>query len=62
MPVSGIKASEIVETGHTRLATVAPATLSHKREALGIVHQARKVDQVRCSHDGGASLLEPVGH
>jgi len=35
-----------------------PAMLAHHREALGIVHQARKVDQVRCSHDGGASSRE----
>src|SRR4051794_39868716 len=32
-----------------------PAVLAHEGEALGVVHQARKVDQVRCSH-GGSSL------
>ncbi len=38
-----------------------PAMLAHQREALGIVHQAGKVDQVGCSHDGGNSSREPVG-
>jgi len=87
MPQSGIKAGEVVETGHTclvamtlamRLRVVAsvpddrwtaaagaahalrPAMLAHQREALGIIHQARKVNQVRCSHDGASSSREPV--
>ncbi len=38
-----------------------PAMLAHKRKALGIVHQAGEVDQVRYRHDGGDSLREPVG-
>src|SRR4051812_42639908 len=38
-----------------------PAVLAHKGEALGVVHQAGKVDQVRCSHDGRSSSREPVG-
>jgi len=38
-----------------------PAMLAHKGEALGVVHQAGKVDQVRCSHNGGGSSREPVG-
>src|SRR4051812_16598246 len=38
-----------------------PAVLAHEGEALGIVHQAGKVDQVRCSHDGRSSSREPVG-
>jgi len=41
--------------------TLRPAVLAHKREALGVVHQARKVDQVRCRHDGkGSSRLPPL--
>jgi len=40
---------------------IRPAMLAHKREALGVVHQAGKVDQVGCRHDGGASSREPVG-
>src|SRR5215217_4398621 len=38
-----------------------PAVLAHKGEALGVVQQAGKVDQVRCSHDGRSSSREPVG-
>src|SRR5438046_1045704 len=38
-----------------------PAVLAHEGEALGIVHQAGKVDQVRGSHDGRSSSREPVG-
>ncbi len=38
-----------------------PAMLTHQLEALGIVHQAGKVDQVRCSHDRRGSSREPVG-
>jgi len=37
------------------------AMLAHKREALGVVHQAAEIDQVGCRHDGGASSREPVG-
>src|SRR5215211_4053858 len=35
-----------------------PAALAHEGEALGVVHQAREVDQVGCSHGGGDSLHE----
>src|SRR5215203_1240547 len=35
-----------------------PAALAHQGEALGVVHQAREVDQVGCSHGGGGSLHE----
>src|SRR4051812_18342344 len=35
-----------------------PAALAHQGEALGVVHQAREVDQVGCSHGGGDSLHE----
>src|SRR5215211_4285252 len=35
-----------------------PAALAHQGETLGIVHQAREVDQVGCSHGGGDSLHE----
>jgi len=41
--------------------TFRPAMLAHKREALGVVHQTGKVDQVRCRHDGEDSSREPVG-
>src|SRR5829696_5562474 len=33
-----------------------PAALAHQGEALGVVHQAREVNQVGCSHGGGDSL------
>jgi len=36
--------------------------LAHKREALGVVHQAREVDQVRCRHDGKGSSRLPPSH
>jgi len=35
--------------------TLRPAVLAHQREALGIVDQARKVDQVGCRHDKSSS-------
>jgi len=35
--------------------TVRPAVLTHQREALGVVDQARKVDQVGCRHDKSSS-------
>ncbi len=35
--------------------------LPHKREALGVVHQPGKVDQIGCRHDGRGSSREPVG-
>jgi len=35
-----------------------PVVLAHKGEALGIVHQAGKVDQVRCSHERQSSSNE----
>src|SRR5918993_5636770 len=39
-----------------------PAVLAHEGKALGVVQQPRKVDQVRCSHDGRSSSREPVGY
>jgi hypothetical protein len=36
--------------------------LAHESDALDVIHQARKVDQVRCSHDGGSSSRKPVGY
>ncbi len=38
-----------------------PAVLAHQREALGVVDQARKVDQVGCRHDKSSSR-EQVSH
>src|SRR5215203_2891177 len=44
-----------------------PAALAHKGEALGVVHQAGKVDQVGCSHErqsssdeSGRSIIPPL--
>src|SRR3954468_15769713 len=34
---------------------IGPAVLAHQREALGVIHQSREVDQIRCSHGGGRS-------
>ena len=35
-----------------------PAALAHEGEALGVVQQARKVNQIGCSHGGGDSSHE----
>jgi len=49
---------------HRRAATprathpLRPAVLAHEGEALGVVYQARDVDQVRCGHDGEISSRE----
>jgi len=40
--------------------TLWPAVLAHEGEALGVVHEAGKVDQVRCRHDGESSSRELV--
>ena len=85
MPLSGIKASQVVEAGRTRFAPVTlamrlrvvapvpddrrtvaggaahalwPAMLAHKGEALGVVHQAGKLDLVGCSHERQSSSKE----
>jgi len=42
--------------------TLGPAMLAHEREALGVVHQPRKIDQVRCRHDGKGSSRLPPSH
>jgi hypothetical protein len=40
---------------HGAARTLRPAVLAHQREALGVVDQARKVDQVGCGHDKSSS-------
>src|SRR3712207_7635636 len=39
-----------------------PALLAHGGEALALVQQTRKVDQVGSGHDGGGSSRERVGY
>src|SRR4051795_7918259 len=56
-PVADYRIAAAAGTAHA----LWPAVLAHEGEALGIVHQAGKVDQVRCSHDGRSSSREPVG-
>jgi len=46
---------------HGAARTIWPAVLAHQREALGVVDQARKVDQVGCRHDKSSSC-EPVSY
>jgi len=56
-PVPGDRGT--IASGAAR--TLRPAMLAHKREALGVVHQPGKVDQVGCRHDDAGSSREPVG-
>src|SRR3954449_1780557 len=56
-PVADYRIAAAAGTAHA----LWPAVLAHKGEALGVVQQAGKVDQVRCSHDGRSSSREPVG-
>jgi len=46
---------------HGAARTFRPAVLAHQREALGVIQQARKVDQIGCSHDKSSSR-EPVSY
>ncbi len=41
--------------------TFRPAVLAHKGEALRVVYQSGKIDQVECRHDGRGSSRKPVG-
>jgi hypothetical protein len=56
-PVPGDRGT--IASGAAR--TLRLVMLAHEREALGVVHQPGRVDQVGCRHDDGGSSREPVG-
>jgi hypothetical protein len=46
---------------HGAAHTFRPTVLAHQREALGVIQQAGKVDQIGCRHDKSSSH-EPVSY